>query len=175
MQQTIDLPHADMAAHALRREHFLANVYKPDAPLPWEFDDGGRAVSGFKGRTGDCVVRAIAIATGHNYSITYRNIQAFMRMRRKRNGRQPSASPRKGVPRYAYDRYLRACGWQWTPTMGIGTGTKVHLRQGELPSGRLIVRLSKHMCAVIDGVIRDTYDPSRDGTRAVYGYWRTPQ
>ena len=31
--------------------------------------------------------------------------------------------------------------------------------------------LSRHMCAVIDGVIHDTYDPSRDGTRAVYGYY----
>ena len=23
-----------------------------------------------------------------------------------------------------------------------------------------------------DGVVHDTYDPSRDGTRCVYGYWR---
>jgi hypothetical protein len=27
---------------------------------------------------------------------------------------------------------------------------------------------------VIDGVIHDTHDPGRDGTRAVYGYWRAP-
>jgi len=25
--------------------------------------------------------------------------------------------------------------------------------------------------AVIDGVINDTYDCSREGTRCVYGYW----
>jgi hypothetical protein len=31
--------------------------------------------------------------------------------------------------------------------------------------------VSKHYCAVIDGVIHDTSDPSRDGTRCVYGYW----
>ncbi len=37
--------------------------------------------------------------------------------------------------------------------------------------GRLIVSVSKHMTAVIDGVIHDTHNPSRDGTRCVYGYW----
>jgi len=27
------------------------------------------------------------------------------------------------------------------------------------------------LCAVIDGVIRDTHDPARSGVRAVYGYY----
>ncbi len=58
--------------------------------------------------------------------------------------------------------------------MAIGSGCTVHLRIGELPAGRLVVSLSKHMTAVIDGVIHDTYDPSRGGTRCVYGYWREP-
>ena len=62
-------------------------------------------------------------------------------------------------------------GWKWTPTMGIGTGCRVHLRPEELPGGRIIVSLSKHWCAVIDGVPHDTHDPSRGGTRCVYGYW----
>ena len=56
--------------------------------------------------------------------------------------------------------------------MGIGTGCKVHLRKDELPMGRIIVALSKHYAAVIDGVVHDTHDPSRSGTRCVYGYWR---
>jgi hypothetical protein len=30
-------------------------------------DDGGRVAAGFKGHAGDCVVRAIAIATGIPY------------------------------------------------------------------------------------------------------------
>ncbi len=29
----------------------------------------------------------------------------------------------------------------------------------------------RHYTAVIDGVINDTHDPSREGTRCVYGYW----
>ena len=38
-------------------------------------------------------------------------------------------------------------------------------------NGRLIVKVSKHLTSVIDGVINDTYDPSRNATRCVYGYY----
>lgn len=58
--------------------------------------------------------------------------------------------------------------------MGIGTGCTVHLVSQELPGGRLIVSVSKHLTAVIDGVIHDTHNPSRSGTRCVYGYWQCP-
>jgi hypothetical protein len=40
--------------------------------------------------------------------------------------------------------------------MEIGHGAKVHLRERELPSGRLIVKCSRHLTAVIEGVIHDT-------------------
>ena len=46
----------------------------------------------------------------------------------------------------------------------LGRGCTVHLRAEELPAGRLVVSLSKHVTAVVNGVIRDTYDPSRGGT-----------
>jgi hypothetical protein len=36
--------------------------------------------------------------------------------------------------------------------VSIGGGCTVHLRDGELPRGRLIVSVSKHVLAVIDGV-----------------------
>ncbi|MGH2478016.1 MAG: hypothetical protein ACRDIL_22445 [Candidatus Limnocylindrales bacterium] len=55
--------------------------------------------------------------------------------------------------------------------MAIGSGWRVHLRADELPAGWLIVQLSGHVTAVIDGVVHDTHDPSRHGTRCVYGYW----
>jgi hypothetical protein len=47
----------------------------------------------------------------------------------------------------------------------------VHLKESELPSGRIIVAVSKHLTAVINGEIHDTYDCSREGTRCVYGYY----
>jgi hypothetical protein len=56
--------------------------------------------------------------------------------------------------------------------MSIGSGCKVHLCTEELPKGRLIVSVSRHLIAVIDGVFHDTHDCSRGGTRCVYGYWR---
>jgi hypothetical protein len=38
--------------------------------------------------------------------------------------------------------------------------------------GKLIVSVSRHLVAVVNGVINDTYDCSRDATRCVYGYWQ---
>jgi hypothetical protein len=55
--------------------------------------------------------------------------------------------------------------------MSIGQGCTVHLKADELPSGRLILSVSRHYVAMIDGVVHDTHDPSRGGTRCVYGYW----
>jgi len=37
--------------------------------------------------------------------------------------------------------------------MSIGSGCRVHLRADDLPPGRLIVKISRHYTAVIDGVI----------------------
>lgn len=141
--------------------------------MKFKYDDGGRANAGFKGSTGDCVVRAIAIATGLPYLKVYDEINELAQRERPRKGRKRSNS-RTGVGRKTYHRYLIALGWQWVPTMKIGQGCKVHLREDELPKGRLVVRVSKHVLAVIDGVVHDTYEDSRDGTRCVYGYYFKP-
>jgi hypothetical protein len=34
----------------------------------------------------------------------------------------------------------------------------MRLHPDELPSGRIVARVSKHLCAVIDGVTHDTHD-----------------
>lgn len=140
--------------------------------LPFVFDDGGRAAAGFKGHAGDCVCRAISIATGLDYLAVYVHLDAFAGRERPRRGKR--SSPRNGVKIPTIRRYLEHLGWKWTPTMTIGSGCTVHLREGELPGGRLIVSLSRHLCAVIDGVVHDLSDPSRGGTRCVYGYWSAP-
>ena len=70
-----------------------------------------------------------------------------------------------------FKRYMEGLGFRWTPTMHVGQGCKVHLVAEELPAGRLVASVSRHYVAVIDGVIRDLTDPSRGGTRCVYGYW----
>jgi hypothetical protein len=135
------------------------------------YNDGGRSAAGFKGETSDCVTRAIAIATGKPYQEVYDAINAAgktERIGKRKRGRSRAAT---GVYKSTIRKYLESIGWMWFPTMAIGSGCRVHLRADELPPGRLVVSVSKHLVAVIDGVIHDTHDPSRDGTRCVYGYY----
>ena len=136
----------------------------------FQYNDGGREAAGFKGTAGDCVVRAVAIAEGADYRETYNSVNAFISGSRKCKAIRRSSS-RTGVMSTVTRKFLAARGWRWVPTMGIGTGTRVHLRADELPPGKLIVKLSGHLTVVIDGVIHDTYNPDRGGSRCVYGYW----
>lgn len=138
----------------------------------WTMDDGGRAAAGYKGATGDCVTRAIAIATGNSYQEVYDAINAAGLGERIGSRKRGVSNARTGVYKQTIRRYMESIGWKWTPTMAIGSGCKVHLRADELPAGRLVVNVSKHSCAVIDGVIYDDHDPSRGGTRCVYGYYQ---
>jgi hypothetical protein len=135
------------------------------------YNDGGRAAAGYRGVAGDCVTRAIAIATGKPYQEIYDALNALGTKERTSKRRRGKSSARNGVYKNTTRKYLESLGWKWTPTMGIGQGCKVHLRPEELPSGRLIVSVSKHLTVVIDGAIHDIHDPSRDGTRCVYGYF----
>lgn len=136
----------------------------------WVEDDGGRAMAGFRGSAGDCGVRAAAIATGIPYRDVYDRINQLALAERPR-GRKKRSSARDGVWPRTLGRFLEAEGFIWVPTMFIGSGCTVHLNAEELPPGRLVARVSKHFTAVIDGVVRDTHDCSRDGARCVYGYW----
>lgn len=141
--------------------------------MPWVYADGGRAAAGYKGDASDCVTRAIAIATEKPYREVYDALNEIAKLERPRRGHgHGRSSARNGVKRPTFDRYIKSIGWVWTPTMFIGQGCRVHLRADELPTGRLIVRLSRHMSAVLDGVVHDTHDPGRGGTRCVYGYWQ---
>ncbi len=146
--------------------------------IPFVQDDGGRVEAGFKGRAGDCTCRAIAIASRRPYQEVYDRLNALSkeevtrRVRRSRRSRPSSA--RTGVARSISKAYFQELGATWTPTMSIGSGCRVHLRADELPPGRLVVNLSGHHAAVIDGVLHDTHDCSREGMRCVYGYWTFP-
>ena len=136
------------------------------------FDDGGRQDAGYKGSAGDCVKRAIAIATRCLYKQVYDALNTLGKNERPSKRKRGQSNARTGVYRTTYHQYLTNLGWKWTPTMFIGQGCKVHLQADELPKGRLVVALSKHIVAVIDGVIHDTGDPSRGGARCVYGYFQ---
>ena len=146
--------------------------------LELKIDDGGRAAAGFKGKARDCVVRSISIATGIKYAEVYEDLykaneefRTTSRTKLAKSLKQKNDSPRTGTHRVVLKNYLKKLGWKWTPTMFVGQGCKVHLKKEELPLGTLIVSCSKHVTVVKDGVLHDTYDCSRNGTRCVYGYW----
>lgn len=136
------------------------------------FNDGGRAEAGYKGKAGDCVTRAISIATGKSYQEVYDAINQAGLNERKGKRKRGTSNARTGVYKPTVRKYMLSIGWKWTPTMLIGQGCKVHLKSEELPKGRLVVSVSKHLVAVIDGIINDTHDCSRKGTRCVYGYYQ---
>lgn len=164
--------------------------------IKFNYNDGGRAEAGFKGSAGDCVTRSIAIVTGKSYKEVYDDLwdgieelskgrSRAARQAAQGNGRR-GTTPRNGVNKKVYDKYLKSLGMKWVPTMLIGQGCKVHLREDELPKGRIICRLSKHLTAVIDGVVNDTFNPAREvhetgkingqfyaktSERCVYGYY----
>lgn len=147
----------------------------PDSP-PFRYDDGGRADAGYRGYTGDCACRAIAIVTGRPYAEVYDMIVRWGRTERRSKRKRSRSHPRTGVYATTMTRMLREeFGMEWTSTMSVGSGTLVHVRADELPNtGRHILRLSRHFSAYVEGAVHDTHDPSREGTRAVYGYWTTP-
>lgn len=136
-------------------------------------NDGGRAEAGHKGTTRDCVVRAIAIATETPYQAVCDLVVKYSERERVSKRKRGKSHPLRGVYIQTVHKIMvDHFNWEWVPTMKIGSGCKVHLRQDELPTGRLVVRLSRHSAAVIDGVLHDTHDCSRDGTRCVYGYFK---
>jgi len=134
-------------------------------------NDGGREAAGYKGTAGDCVCRAIAIATEKPYQEIYDLINSHAQLERTGKRKRGKSSARGGVYKDTIRKLMETLGWKWVPTMFIGQGCKVHLRTNELPKGRLVVNVSKHTTCVIDGVLNDTYDCSRKGTRCVYGYF----
>ena len=139
--------------------------------MKWVYDDGGRSKYFKAEKVGDCACRAIAIATGTDYKVVYDLINKYAKDERAGVRKRGVSNARNGVYRETVHRIMTELGWTWHPTMQIGQGCKVHVRKSELPAGRLVLSLSKHFAAVVDGVLHDTYDSSREGTRCVYGYW----
>lgn len=152
--------------------------------MTFKYNDGGRLAAGYRGYTRDCVCRAIVIASRRPYEEVYDRLAQGMADQRvsKRHPRKSPRSASNGVTttRQWFKDYMKELGFTWIPTMFIGRGCTVHLHEGELPNGRLVVALSRHYTAVINQSIHDLYDPRRntireDGSvsrRCVYGYWK---
>lgn len=127
--------------------------------MKFNYNDGGRA-NYFKGDARDCVTRAIAIATGLDYKEVYDTIKDLIQH-----------TPRNGITKKETKDIMNYFGFTWESCMTIGGGCHTHLTEEELPKGTIVCQVSHHLTTVINGVINDTFNPSRDGTRCVYGYW----
>lgn len=140
--------------------------------MKFHYSDGGRSNCFKATNVGDCVTRAICNATGNDYQEVYKALNELSLKENvsKHRGEKRSSS-RDGVFKETYRQYLKELGWEWHSTMIFGQGCTTHLRENELPSGTIIVQVSKHLTCVKDGVLYDTYDCSRGGTRCVYGYY----
>jgi len=116
-------------------QEFAANRPGTTDMKGWQYNDGGREAAGYKGTTRDCVVRAIAIATERPYREVYEAMNELSKRERIGTRKRGRSNARTGVYKYTLQRYMESIGWQWTPTMKIGQGCKVHLRTEELPLG----------------------------------------
>jgi len=134
-------------------------------------DDGGRQAAGFSERAGDCVLRAITIATAGDYA-THR--KGLMDVRRE-SGNSRGNGVFDGMFWGDYRIYLGRLGWEW-----VQAPPKTYLRHADLPKGKtLIVQIARHLLAVVDGVVRDTWDSrvrrkTGEGLPLVHGYFIKP-
>jgi hypothetical protein len=156
--------------------HELHGKRRTSRQVPhWVRDNGGRDHAGDRN---DCVIRAIAIAAGKPYREVHSALIAATAqyvktsrsrvagyIRQSRRGRY--FDPANGSYAEIYRPYLESIGWQYTATKA----RKVRLRADMLPAGRLIVRVHRHLTAVINGTIHDTFNSGRAGHRPVIGYF----
>ena len=129
--------------------------------MKFVYDDGGRMRYFKAANVSDCVVRSLAIVTGMDYKQVYDETRHLV-----------GYTPRNGVYPKDVKKVMKHFGGKWVACMKVGEGYKVHLANDEIPmQARIVCNLRKHVVAVINGIIHDTYDSSRNGTRCVYGYW----
>lgn len=178
----VSMTRGDGGVTFVSESRFVAlEAFEPKPPaMPFEHDDGGRVECGrFRAERapGDCVTRAFAIATGLPYLAVYDRLNQLAKRERPRKGQRARSKARDGVHRATIQKWFVPDleGWTWHPLMSIGSGCTVHLRPDELPTeGRYVLSVSGHLTALVDGVVRDTYVDSRNGTRCVYGWWTGP-
>jgi hypothetical protein len=133
--------------------------------------DGGRITAGFKGTKtiGDCVCRAITIAAEQPYAKTHADLSDFGWSTRqdRYSWRDKDGLIIPGaMARWLERQYIEPLGLVWRPLPAVKGQPRPRPR--DLLEGRLIASMRRHLVAVVDGVVYDTWD-SLD--QPVYGYY----
>lgn len=142
-------------------------------------NDGGRAAAGFKGKTGDCGVRAAALATGIPYGQTYKELFARQKAYhassrkacvKKAEARTIKASPRGGIWKDVINPFLIEQGATYISLAGIGKPVVRVKNVAEMyPDKRLVMQLARHFSAMVNGVNLDTWEQHPE--KRVYSVW----
>jgi hypothetical protein len=127
--------------------------------MNYKHTDGGRKEAGYKGTTGDCGVRAMAIAMGLPYKEVYKELATA----NKAFGFAKSA--RNGLLKEVFESVLNKHGWFWVKAPKF-IGRKARCLD---LTGLVIARQAHHFVAVLDGIPQDTFDSSQ---KCVYGFWQ---
>ena len=126
--------------------------------IGFQFDDGGRAEAGLKGKTGDCVVRAIAIATGLDYTTLYKHLAPKTLARLGVNVQDDMPTYLKGVYHVDYEPLLKELGFTKT-TSSEGYAHPTYTQAYQAFGNCLVLSHDgTHLSAIIDGELRDTFD-----------------
>ena len=128
--------------------------------MTFQKHDGGRQISGFKGKCGDCVVRAFAIAIQKPYRAVYNELQKRQKSYMKSIGKR-HYGVRNGVKPEVWIRYA----WK------LGFACQVYTKSWEdvlKLSGTFLVVNKGHLTAVINGTIYDDVNPIHNQVEKVY-------
>lgn len=115
--------------------------------MKWIYNDGGRSKYYKATNVRDCVCRAIAIANNEDYKIVYNTLKKY----------NHGESPRNGMYESVYSKLLKAWGWKQIKC----EKKNIHLNENEIPDGIIICKIDRHLVAVKDKIIYDTWDCSK--------------
>ena len=100
----------------------------------WQMNDGGRSAAGYSGKTGDCVVRSIAIATGLPYQQIYDAVNEAGTQERTGKRKRGKSNARTGVYKTTIRKFMDGLGWKETPRLPR-TRKRIRQPRRNRPSG----------------------------------------
>ena len=132
--------------------------------MKFQYTDGGRSLAGYTGKTGDCVVRALTLATGSSYMNMYQFVNSTSKA--FESHRRAKSSNVHGVYESSVRGIMKVMKFKWTAKR-VGAMLKIPTK------GSYIVSIQGHVCAVVNGIILDTHNAlTPDNLRYGYGYWK---
>ena len=128
--------------------------------IDFRLNDGGRYASGRRGQTGDCLIRAIAIAANLDYDHVYRraaqiykvagfaktgNAKALRRGKSRKSVRAANETQKDILREFGFEKVVLP-------------KTKPTLTEAYRRHGTCIISTTGHVAALADGALQDTLD-----------------